>query len=419
MIAGGRLLFIAALAAVLAAIVRAAVRRDAVLGRLVIAGSAIYIVAALLMGVYLQSFRGRNYLAPDEVAFQHEGARIARGWESGTPHVPAISGGYPYWNAAVIWLWGTSPLPLRLANAVAGAAGVLFAFVLAQQVFNDVRTARLAAALVMASPSLLVWGAQNLKERALSALVTLSLVGAVAVTSRGGIARATLFAASLVLLGALRHYFAAMIGWIALGAVAVWPGIDLRRRAIRVATLTLAVGIALNIVTGTFLGSGMRFETITRYVRTGEPSDPDRSTARGAAIGETAGRAERATDRTLGGWMRAGAFVVFGRFESDGGAGRIMALALAPEWLLSFLMVPLVVAAVWDGAWQRRPLVLIPAVFVAAMVLLLTYIHSEPWTTIRFRSVYWPVFLVLAAGGVTVVARRRHFATPAHALDRV
>jgi hypothetical protein len=415
-ILAGRAVFLALLAIALAAIVRAAVRRDPVLGRLVTAASIIYVAGALLMGVYLQSFRGRNYLAPDEVAFQQQGALIAQGWISGTRHVPTVSGGYPYWNAIVILFWGPSPVPLRLANAVMGVAGVFFAFVLGQQLFKDLLTARLAAVLVMASPSLMVWGAQNLKERPLGTLVTLALIGAVAVTSRWGIARAALFAASLVLLGAMRHYYAAIIGWIALAAVAAWPGVDLRNRALRVVALTVLVGFALQIVTGTFLASGMRYETIMRYVRTGEPSPGTMGTGTvtGYRVGETAGRPELATDRTAGGWIRAAAFVLFGRFESEGGAGRVMALALMPEWLLSFVLVPLVIVAVYDGVWHGRPFILIPGAFLGALVLLLTYIYSEPWTTIRFRSVYWPVFLILAAGGLTAFARRRH---PAAALE--
>jgi len=407
-IVGGRFMFIAALAMLLAVIVRAAVARDPVLARLVIAASVSYVAVALLMGVYLQTVRGRDYLAPDEVAFQQEGALIAQGWMSGTPHVPAIAGGYPYWNAAIIWLWGPSPLPLRLANAVVGAAAVLFAFVLAQQLFNDRFSARLAAAFVMVSPSLAIWGAQNLKERPLGALVMLALIGAVAVISRWGIARAVLFAGSLVLLGALRHYYAALIGWVAVAAAALWPGMDIRSRAVRLATLTLAVGFALQIVTGSFLAHGLRYETVMRYGSNGSG---------GYRIGETAGRPELATNRTLGGWVRAGAFVLFGRFESVGDTGKVVAIGLAPEWLLSFVLIPLAIVAVYDDVRHGRRLVLIPAVFLVGMVLLLTYIHFDPWSTIRFRSVYWPVLLVLAAEGVTVFARRRQSAAAVPALD--
>jgi hypothetical protein len=183
-----------------------------------------------------------------------------------------------------------------------------------------------------------------------------------------------------------------------------------------VVAFTLLVGFALQIVTGTFLASGMRYETIMRYVRTAEPSLD--TTGAGYRTGETGGRPELATDRTVGGWIRAGAFVLFGRFESEGGAGRVMALALMPEWLLSFVLVPLVIVAVYDGVWHGRPLILIPAAFLGALVLLLTYIYSEPWTTIRFRSVYWPVFLILAAGGLTTFARRRQPAAAHEARDQ-
>jgi hypothetical protein len=84
-----------------------------------------------------------------------------------------------------------------------------------------------------------------------------------------------------------------------------------------------------------------------------------------------------------------------------------MAVAMSFEWLLSFLLVPLVVLSVWNGLRNGHLLIVIPAGFVAAMLLLLTYTHGEPWTTIRFRAVYWPVFLILASGGVAALLRAR------------
>jgi hypothetical protein len=410
MILAGRALFIIFLAVVLSFVVRAAFRRDGVLGWLVCAAALTYVTGALLMGIYLQAVRGRNYMAPDEIAYQQEGALIVEGWRTGTAHVPMISGGYTYWNAAVILLWGPSLLPLRLANAVAGTAGVLFAFVLAYRIFRDRFSARLGAAFVMASPALMIWGAQNLKERPLGALVTMALVATVTVIEEWSWLRLALFAASLVLLGELRHYYAAMIGWIAIcvAAVAAWPGDRWLDRATRLAALTVVVGFALQLVTGTFLASGMRYETIMRYVRVPDSGAlPTSATGLGYRIGETGGQPERAAAQTPHAWGRSAWFVLFGRFEPVAGAGRVMAVALSFEWLLSFLLVPLVVFSVWDGLRNGHLLIVIPAGFVAAMLLLLTYTHGEPWTTIRFRAVYWPVFLILASGGVAAFLRAR------------
>ena len=410
MILAGQALFIVLLAVVLGFVVRAAFRRDGVLGWLVCAAAVTYVTGALLIGIYLQVVRGRSYLAPDEIAYQQEGALILEGWRTGAAHVPTIAGGYPYWNAVVILLCGPSLLPLRLANAVAGTAGVLFAYVLAHRIFNDRFTARLGAAFVMVSPSLMIWGAQNLKERPLGVLVMMSLVAALTLTQRWSWRRLALFAASLVLLGELRHYYASMIGWIviAVAGAAAWPEEAWRSRAIRLAALTAAVGFALQLVTGTFLASGMRHETIMRYVRVSDPgAPPANATSLGYRVGETAGKPERVPEQTSGTLVRNGWFVLFGRFEPVAGAGPVMALAMAFEWLLSFLLVPLVVFSVWYGLRNGHQLILIPAGFVTAMVLLLTYTHGDPWSTIRFRAVYWPVFLILASGGVAAFLRAR------------
>jgi hypothetical protein len=236
----------------------------------------------------------------------------------------------------------------------------------------------------------------------------MTLVGAVALLERWNGRRLALFAASLVLLGELRHYYAAMIGWIAIMVAGVWPEWTWRDRVWRLSALVLAVGLALQVVTGTFLASGMRFETVMRYVRL---SDDGAGTAAAKAggyrIGETGGRSEAVADRSVGGWARSAGFVLFGRFEPLGSAGEVMAVAFAPEWLLSFLLIPLAIVAVWHALRQHQWLIVLPAGFTAAMVLLLTYVHGEPWSTIRFRSVYWPVLLVLASGGLSAVLQAR------------
>jgi hypothetical protein len=398
---------LAFLAVVLLMAIREGFRRDRVLGWMVSAAAAAYIVVALLMGLYLQQVRGRDYLAPDEVSFQREGERIVHAWKTGESHVPAVAGGYPTWNAAVIYFWGPSAVPMRLANAVAGVVGVLFAYILAWQLFSDRFSARAAAAFVMASPSLMVWGAQNLKERPLGVLVTMTLVAGVGVLERWSVTRVALFGGALVAVGELRHYYAAIIGWLALGLAGAWPGLHWRERIIRSATMLVVVGAALHVVTGSFLATGMRYETAMRYVRLQTSDRAVAAPGQGFRLGETSGSAVAAGARTPGEWVRAGAFVLLGRFEPDGGTGRVLAAALAPEWILSFALLPLAFVTLWTAVRDRRWLIALPAGFIGAMFLLLTYIHADPWTTVRFRSVYWPVFLVLAAGGAVTLLRAR------------
>jgi hypothetical protein len=37
--------------------------------------------------------------------------------------------------------------------------------------------------------------------------------------------------------------------------------------------------------------------------------------------------------------------------------------------------------------------------FIAELVLVLAYTHGDDWTTFRFRMMYWPLYLMLAAAG--------------------
>ena len=412
--------FLVFLAIIAGLFVRAGYRRDRVLGHIMLAGVVLYVCGVFLMGWYLHDIRGRDYLAPDEVAFQIDGQRRLLAWQTSSDYVPILPGGYPIWNGIVIGIWGVSPVPMRLANAVAGVISIFVAYLLARQLFEGVRSARIAALLVLLSPSLAIWTFNNVKERPLSLFVTVAVLMGVRLLQRWSRPRCAGFALSIYALAVMRHYYAGILAWLLLGWVIVLAG-HWRQRALRGAAVLLLVGCALQLATGSFMLLSLRGETIMRYVaftdRQPEAAPPAAEAKRSRSIeeeiplprtdglslmGDTMGAGEVAGRRSIGELTKSSLFVMFGRFTARGSAGRVMEWILMPEWLLAFALWPLAGIAVYVSVKQGQTPILLPAAFIAALVALLGWTHGDDWTTIRFRSVCWPELLVLAAGGFPI-----------------
>lgn len=401
----GQVLFLLLAFSLSAALVTVSWRADRVLGRLVLSGLVVYLAGSFAMGTYLREVRGRDYLAPDEPAYQKEGALIVHGWRNEDPHVPVIAGGWPYVNAAVISMWGPSQTSLRIVNALAGAASIAAAYWLAVLLFHSRGVARAASGMVLLSPSLFIWALTNLKERTLGLLVLVTLAAAVALVQRWTLQRWLLLLGAVFLLGELRHYYAAMIGWLSIVAFTLFSSLPVRRRNLPAVALLLSIGFVLQAVSGTFLATSMSEETVVRYVplepEAGLPSSGSSSGSSSgySPLGATSGRGET-TSRTLSGLLRSLWFVLVGRFESRTGAGRVFAAITWPEWLLNFALLPIVTWVSLSALRRRDIPVALVAAFVAGMVLLLAWTHGDDWSTFRFRAVYWPAYLTLAAPGM-------------------
>jgi hypothetical protein len=96
-------------------------------------------------------------------------------------------------------------------------------------------------------------------------------------------------------------------------------------------------------------------------------------------------------------------FVLFGRVRARSDGGQFSSVFLLPEALWSVLLIPLAAVGILAGLRRGQLAVLIPAAYIGAIMALFTWLHGEEWTTYRFRNLYWPVLLILVAGGITWV----------------
>jgi hypothetical protein len=94
-------------------------------------------------------------------------------------------------------------------------------------------------------------------------------------------------------------------------------------------------------------------------------------------------------------------FVLFGRVHGRADGGQFASLFLLPEALWSIVLLPFAITGVLVAVGRGQFAVLIPAAYTVIIMLVLSWLHGDEWSTYRFRNLYWPVLLIFVAGGMT------------------
>jgi len=403
----GQVFFTMALTVTSIMLFRWSFQRDRMLGLIVAASLVLRLLGALMFTWYLEA-QGREFFADDEMGYLGAGQLIVEGWQRNVQYEmeegvrAVVLGGYAYWNALLVWVCGPSLLPMRLANGVVGAAGAILAFLLSECFFPNKTAHRAAALLVGLSPSLVVWSLTNLRETFLAVLALATVLSGVSIIKTWGWVRFGSFLGCLMLLGSLRIYYAALLGWLSLGMYSFLSSASLRYKVLLLVPVTLSIGLALQTVTGSFLAMDTTTETLARHIM--QTDDGSDSEVEYLTFPPDLG--------DLGELIVRLPAVLFGRFDSRAGVGLLMSIFLFPEWLATFAILPLAYWGLINAIRQRRYESLLPAAYVCVMVLVLAWTHGDPWTTYRHRATYWPFVLVLAGGGISLALRARTSRSP-------
>jgi hypothetical protein len=237
-------------------------------------------------------------------------------------------------------------------------------------------------------------------------MATLAALAAVMIVTRWTVKGAASFLAGVYALGAVRHYYAPILVWITIATFPLASSLAPRRRLAAWAGLVVSSGLVLQMLTGTFLSWNMRNETVVRYVTSAPAASSTGLTSEGSfsRVGETSGRVAPPRDVwDVAGFFRSLEFVLFGRFVARAGVGRVLEAWLFAEWVANFFLLPLAIAGTAVALKRGHLSVLVVAGFISGVVLLLAWTHGDDWTTYRFRAIYWPLLLVLSAGGAVAV----------------
>lgn len=134
------------------------------LRRLLLYGFLVRAALALL----LETTGYSRLLAPDEETYASAGRGLALYWAGDLLLKPWRFGtqqplGYFYINAVFFYLFGSSELPLKLANALLGALTGRYVYFIARDLFGAA-VARRSALYAAFFPSLVLWSAVNIRD---------------------------------------------------------------------------------------------------------------------------------------------------------------------------------------------------------------------------------------------------------------
>lgn len=171
----------------------------------------------VLIAVLTYTFSLQGFFGGDSITYDGAGYALYQSWFEPGSSISSYylnfatrsagSGwGMAYVVAAVYSLLGRNSLAVQMLNCVLGAATVYLTYTCASNIFNNRRTARLAAILVGLFPSLVLWSSQGLKDGIICFLLVMSMNIAFSLQKRLNYAYIAVLLLALGGIYALRFY---------------------------------------------------------------------------------------------------------------------------------------------------------------------------------------------------------------------
>ena len=215
----------------------------------------------MLLGTIIFAFHGQNFFGGDAITYDFFGYAQLMGWggdKISQAQVnrfvgPGIGWGMVYMVGAIYGLIGRNMLAVQLVNSVIGAATAVVVFLCAQEVFNNLRVARVAGIAVAFFPSLVLWSSQGLKDGPVVFFLALAILATLKLGKKLSLKYMALLVFSLFSLLSFRFYVFYMIAMAIAGAFIIGMQPVSAKGFVRQFIVIVVVGLAL-----TYLG-------VTRY----------------------------------------------------------------------------------------------------------------------------------------------------------
>jgi hypothetical protein len=249
------------LCALLTAIASSLLARDsedgAFLTRIFIAA----LLVRLLLAVAIFVFRGQEFFGGDALTYDYLGSAQLDAWAGDVYRSQIVKlgrGGGAAWGmvylvAGVYAVIGRNMLAVQFVNATMGAATAPIIYRCAQQVFNNLRVARLSAFAVAFFPSLVLWSSQGLKDGPIVFFLALSILTTLKLSQKFNLKYIAILMFSLFAILSLRFYVFYMISAAVAGALLIGMQKASATSFVRQFGIVITIGLGL-----TYLG-------VTRY----------------------------------------------------------------------------------------------------------------------------------------------------------
>jgi hypothetical protein len=354
-----------------------------------------WVLAYLIYAKGLQSFFGG-----DAVSYDFFGNALSDVWRGiGDRNAPWLlaqtdihrSGwGMPYYVGLIYYIIGRNPFAIQLINGVLGAATCVAVYRTAQSVYPERRVARIAAILTAASPSMILWSAQGLKDAPIAFCLCVCMHYALKLRGRLQFKRIILLLVFLACLFSLRNYAAYIVFIASAGTVLFAAKKFTPKRVIQGGILVLVFGIALSYFgTSDVVPSGLDLKRIQAA----------RVWSAGVSNSGFGGDVDITDPAAAIGFLPEGImYVLFAPFPWMINNAR--QLITMPELIIWWAMVPFLLRGYWFSIRQRLRESFGICIFTVGLTLAYALFQSNVGTAYRHRAQLFGFFFIFISIGL-------------------
>ena len=353
-----------------------------------------WILAYWIYSKGLQSFFGG-----DAVSYDYFGNALCQVWQGiGDRHSPWLlsqidlrrSGwGMPYYVASIYYVIGRNPLALQLINSVLGAATCVIVYKICQGVYPERRAARTAAILTAASPSMILWSAQGLKDAPIVFVLCMCMYYALSLRVRVQFKRIALLLIFLFCLYSLRHYAAYIVFIASAGTLLFAAKKFTASRVIQGGVLVIVIGLALSYFGGDVARTSLDLKRMQQA----------RVWSAGVANSGFGGDVDITDPTAALGFLPVGIlYVLFAPFPWM--ITNLRQLITLPELLVWWAMIPLLVRGYWVSIRHRMRETFGICVFTTGLTLSYALFQSNVGTAYRHRAQLFGFFFIFISIGL-------------------
>jgi hypothetical protein len=298
--------------------------------------------------------------------------------------------GMPYYIASIYYIIGRNPFAIQLINAGLGAATCVVVYKIARNISKEPRVARVAAILTLASPSMILWSAQGLKDAPIVFCLCMCMYFALRLRDRLQFKQGLLLIIFFVCLYSLRHY-AAYIVFIATGGTLLFAAKKFSpARVLQGGVLVIVIGLALS-----YFGAGDSAPNGLDLKRLQEARVWSAS-----ASNSGFGADVDITDPSAAlGFLPVGVlYVLFAPFPWM--ISNLRQLITLPELIVWWAMIPLLVRGYWFSIRQRLRETFGICIFTIGLTLAYALFQSNVGTAYRHRAQLFGFFFIFISIGL-------------------
>lgn len=373
----------------------------------------------VIVGTIINIFELQDFFGGDAYAYDLYGQALLKslaGDQYYTGLVERFQGtmgvgatGMIYMVAALYKVLGRNMLAVQFVNAVMGAATAPIIFLIAHNIFGNLRVARIASLFVAFFPSLVLWSSQGLKDGPIVFMLALAVLLTLRLGEKFSLKNAVLLAAVLAILTTFRFYLFFMITAAIVGAFTIGMRQFTAISFIRQLLLVAGIGLALtylgvirtaNVQFGYFSDLSVvqrsRLDLATS-ANTGFGEDIDVSTASGALQAVPTGIL----------------YLLFAPFPWQ--LQSLRQSITLPEMLVWWVSFPFLVTGFWFTFRHRLRQSFVIFIFTTMLTLAYSIFQGNVGTAYRQRAQILVFYFIFVAVGIVLLMekweeRRQHAA---------